>query len=189
MLTGIVAACISAAALGCDHRQSPAERLERAYQESGLKPVATYPLAGRVMVDNQAAVQSPQSRLVVVAYNTAKPHAPARQSPFVIIRPDDGSFEFKGLPPGEYVMLFAQLGYLEQTRGFYGTDALHNLYNDPDVNGKKPQFVIEHQAPGKTDYEFDLAVAGERPPAAPGAKALVGGDPRGRASRVPHPRG
>jgi hypothetical protein len=185
MLTGIVAACISAAAVGCDHRQSTAERLEQAYQDSGLKPVASYPLAGKVMVDNLPPVQSPESRLVVVAYNTARSNVPARQNPFVFIT-HDGSFEFKELPPGKYVMLFAQLGYAERMRGFYGSDALHNLYNDPDVNGKKPQFVIEHQAPGKTDYEFNLTVAGETPPAAPGPRALVGRDPRGPASRVPH---
>jgi hypothetical protein len=179
MLTGIVAAWLSAAVVGCDHRQSTAERIERAYQDLGLKPVATYPFAGKVTVDTEPPVaKSERSAFVVVAYDTVKPDAPAGSNAFVFLRPN-GSFEFPGLPPGKYVLLFADLEYTMK-RGFYGTDALHNLYNDPDFNGKKPQFVIEHQAPGKTDYEFNLTVAGETPPAAPGAKALVGVSRRGR---------
>jgi hypothetical protein len=77
------------------------------------------------------------------------------------------------------VMLFAQLGY-NPRMGFFGADGLKNLYNDPDVNSKKPEFVIDHRAHGKTDYSFNLSVAGETPPAAPGPKAFVGSGP-GRA--------
>jgi hypothetical protein len=49
------------------------------------------------------------------------------------------------------------------------------------VNSKKPEFLIDHQAPGKTDYTFNLSVAGETPPAASGPKAFVGSGTR-RAS-------
>jgi hypothetical protein len=73
-------------------------------------------------------------------------------------------------------MLFAQLSH-NPRMSFFGPDGLNNLYNDPDVNSKKPEFLIDHQAPGKTDYTFNLSVAGETPPAAPGPKAFVGSGP------------
>jgi hypothetical protein len=41
------------------------------------------------------------------------------------------------------------------------------------VNGKKEQFTINHQGPGKTDYSFNLSVAGETPVANAGPKALT----------------
>jgi len=69
-------------------------------------------------------------------------------------------------------MLFAQLKG-NPKRGYGKPDALKNLYNDPDINGKKSEFNIDHQAPDKTDYTFNLSVAGETPPAAPGPKALI----------------
>ncbi|HEX4072436.1 MAG TPA: hypothetical protein VHX68_14745, partial [Planctomycetaceae bacterium] len=72
---------------------------------------------------------------------------------------------------------FAELRH-NSRMGFFGPDGLKNLYNDPDVNSKKPEFVIDHQAPGKTDYTFNLSVAGEAPPSAPGPKAFVGSEPR-----------
>jgi hypothetical protein len=169
----IAMAGVCVVGLGCGGRQSTAERLEQAYQDSGLKRVATYPLAGIVTVDNEPPVaKSQRSAFVVVAYDTATPDTAAGANAFVFVRPD-GSFEFPGLPTGKYVMLFADLEYTPKRR-FYGADALHNLYNDPEINAKKPQFVVDHQAPGKTDYAFNLSVAGEAPPAAPGPKALVG---------------
>ena len=76
-------------------------------------------------------------------------------------------------------MLFAQLIY-DPRMGFFGPDGLKNLYNDPEINSKKPEFLIDHQAPGKTDYTFNLSVAGGTPPEAPGPKAFVGSG-RGRA--------
>jgi hypothetical protein len=86
----------------------------------------------------------------------------------------DGSFEFPdgGIPPGKYVLLFVVLER-NKKKGWTGPDALKNLYNDPDVNGKKEQFTINHQVPGKTDYSFNLSVAGETPVANAGPKALT----------------
>jgi hypothetical protein len=57
-------------------------------------------------------------------------------------------------------------------RGFYGPDELQNLYNDPEVNAKKPEFSIDHKAPGKSDYQFDLKIAGVEPVKTPGANAM-----------------
>ncbi len=138
-----------------------------------MDPATVYPLGGTITVDNEPPVaKSETARLVAVAYNTAKPDAKAKSNAYAFVK-SDGSFELPPLPTGKYVMLFAQLGHNPRI-GFFGPDTLKNLYNDPDVNSKKPEFLIEHQAPGKLDYTFNLSVAGETPPAAPGPKAFVG---------------
>jgi hypothetical protein len=168
----VAAAVIFILSLGCQARDSTAQRLEKAYQSAGMEPVTVYPLGGTVTVDNEPpATKSETGRLVVVAYDAAKPNLKATNNAQVFVKPG-GSFELPPLPPGKYVMLFAQLGH-NPRMGFFGRDGLKNLYNDPDVNSKKPGFLIDHQAPGKTDYTFNLSVAGESA-AAPGPKAFVG---------------
>jgi hypothetical protein len=169
-----VVCCLWIGILGCGGRNSTSERLEKAYQSSSMKPVAVYPFAGKVTIDHGQPQAGPVgSVLVVVAYDTSAPGAPAIDNA-VAIANGEGSFEFDGgLRPGKYVMLFAQLK--RTPRGnFRSGDAFNNLYNDPDVNAKKPEFVIDHEAPGKTNYEFNLTVAGETPVETPGPKALVG---------------
>jgi hypothetical protein len=106
-------------------------------------------------------------------YDASKPGVPTASNSFVTAAPD-GSFEFPsgGLPPGKYVVLFAQLEFRPKD-GWRGPDALMNLYNDPEINAKRPDFNIDHQAPGRTDYTFNLTVAGETPLAAPSPKALI----------------
>jgi len=174
---GVAATLIFLLSCGCEGRESNAQRVEKASKSAGMNLVTAYPLGGKLTVDNQAPVaKSETARLVAIAYDAAKPDAKARSNARVFLK-SDGSFELPPLPPGKYVMLFAQLGYNPRL-GFFGPDGLKNLYNDPDVNAKKPEFVIDHQAPGKTDYTFNLSVAGETPPAAPGPKALVGSEPR-----------
>jgi hypothetical protein len=174
---GVAAALVLMLCLGCEGRQSTAQRVEKAYKSAGMEPVAVYPLGGRITVDSGPPVaKSETSGFVAIAYDAAKPEAPARSNPRAFVK-SDGSFELPPLPPGKYVMLFAQLGHNSRL-GFFGRDGLENLYNDPDVNSKKPDFVIDHRPPGKTDYTFNLSVAGETPPAAPGPKAFVGAGPR-----------
>jgi hypothetical protein len=160
-------------AVGCDSRPSTAERIKQAREESHLSSVTVFPLAGRVTVDSQPlSLKSKRAALVVMAYDASRPNAATIEQPFVMAR-EDGSFEFSdgGLPPGKYVMLFAELDRKKKNTRL--GDGLKNLYNDPDVNGKKPEFTINHEAPGKTDYAFNLNLAGETPPAQPGPKALI----------------
>lgn len=173
---GVAAMLIFLLSCGCDGRPSTAERLEHAYKSAGMDPVKLYPLGGKITVDNEPPVANSETApLVAIAYDAAKPDARAKTNVRAFVKPD-GSFEMP-LPPGKYVMLFAQL--VHNPRGnFFGSDGLKNLYNDPDVNSQKPEFLIDHQAPGKTDYTFNLSVAGETPPAAPGPKAFVGSGPR-----------
>ncbi|HEV8072398.1 MAG TPA: hypothetical protein VGP76_32065 [Planctomycetaceae bacterium] len=138
-----------------------------------MEPVASYPLRGKVTVDNAPPVaKSETARLVADAYDAAKPNVKAANNPTAFVN-SDGSFDFPQLRPGKYVMIFAQL-QCNARMGFSGPDGPNNLYNDLDVNGEKTQVAIDHQAPGKTEYEFNLSVAGETPPAAPGPKAFVG---------------
>jgi hypothetical protein len=59
------------------------------------------------------------------------------------------------------------------TRRFAGPDALTNLYNDPDKNKDTPDFMVNVQPPGRTDYEFNLTVAGKQPVVAPGKNAVT----------------
>ena len=138
-----------------------------------MEPVPAYPLGGKLTVDNgPPEAKSELTRVVAIAYDAGKSDAKSNNDARVFVNAD-GSFELPLLPPGKYVMLFAQLSHKPRI-GFFGADGLKNLYNDPDVNSKKPEFVIDHQAPGKTDYTFNLSVAGETPPAAPGPKAFIG---------------
>ena len=54
-----------------------------------------------------------------------------------------------------------------------GGDGLKNLYNDPDKNAKEERFQINLTSPGKTDWTFDLAVAGKDPITTPGEHAVM----------------
>ena len=177
MSWGLAVTLIFILSFGCEGRQSTAQRLEKAYKSAGMEPATVYPLGGKITVDNEAPVaKSETARVVAIAYDAAKPDLKANSNASAFVK-SDGSFELPPLPPGKYVMLFAQLVH-NPRMGFFGPDGLKNLYNDPDVNAKKSEFVVDHQAPGKTDYTFHLSVAGETPPEAPGPKAFVGAGSR-----------
>jgi hypothetical protein len=104
----------------------------------------------------------------------------------------EGHFSFMtylkddGAPVGKYVVLFVapesqKLGAREVTQNrlqsaggkISGADALKNMYNDPEVNAKDPQFVLDLQQPGTTNRTFDLKVAGKDGPPAPGNYAVT----------------
>jgi hypothetical protein len=105
---GVAATLIFILSFGCDGRQSTAQRLEKAYQSTGMNPVRVYPLGGKITVDNEPPVaKSEAARLVAIAYDAAQPDAKAKSNVRAFVKPD-GSFELP-LPPGKYVMLFAQL--------------------------------------------------------------------------------
>jgi hypothetical protein len=96
---------------------------------------------------------------------------------FKICNPD-GSFSFNtytkddGYLPGHYILAFAALRR-GMGRKFLGPDRLKNLYNDPEVNANKPEFVLDLRPPGKTEFTIDLKVAGEEPVERPGLHAIV----------------
>jgi hypothetical protein len=70
-----------------------------------------------------------------------------------------------GAPEGSYVVLFVALKHslLGRQQGYHEPDALQNRYNDPDKNAANPEFKVDVKPPGKTDYNFDLKLAGTDP--------------------------
>lgn len=130
-----------------------------------------YPIAGMVTIDGlPPTFDDPKKHLIVTLYD---PQKPDEKHLHCLARPD-GTFKFTedGIGPGHYVLAFAVLRR-KGPGNFVGPDALNNLYNDPDANQKDATFVIEHQAPGKKSYEFNLDVAGRPPIESPGPHAVT----------------
>ncbi|HEV7998717.1 MAG TPA: hypothetical protein VGP63_02480 [Planctomycetaceae bacterium] len=173
-----------AAAAGCSSRQSPEQRIQIALETAGMTATALYPLAGTVTIDGEPPVfDEARKHLVLMLYDLEKPDLPMGERPYCLAR-QDGKFTFTedGVESGHYVLLFAVLRRKGQGN-FIGPDVLNNLYNDPDLNGKTTQFVIDHKAPGKKDYEFNLEFAGKTPIPEPGPHALTKASMKG-AKRV-----
>jgi hypothetical protein len=166
---------VFAAAVGCSRTQTPEARVQKALASAGMKATQAYRIAGSVTIDGtKPEFKDRKQHLVVILYDPKKTDIPIEERPFTLVR-DDGHFGFTedGTAPGHYVLAFAVLKR-KGPRNFIGPDALNNLYNDPDLNAKShPEFVIEHQAPGKTDYQFNLDVAGKEPVTAPGSNAVT----------------
>ena len=70
---------------------------------------------------------------------------------------------------GHLLFCHRGIGFVIKSDG----DALKNLYNDPDVNAKDEKFRLEATPPGKTDWTFDLQVAGKDSNTKPGEHAVM----------------
>ena len=151
--------------IGCSTRQSADQALESALKTSGQQKSAVYPLAGRVLIDGEAPHLANGERIVVMLNDSTQPDVALPQRKRVVCG-SQGEFAFQtytpndGVPPGKYVITLAQLKF-NKKRGFRGPDGLKNLYNDPDKNAQDHEFTIDHQAPGKSDYVFNLQIAGK----------------------------
>ncbi len=163
---------------GCSQRQSADEALNKALANAGQGRERVYPLAGRLTIDGQKPrFDKPPNKIVVMLHDCGNPDIPVGERPYVLADPE-GRFAFHtyfdgdGVKPGKYVLTFAVLRKKGKL-GLVGPDRLKNLYNDPDENAKVAELNIDHHAPGKTDYVFDLQVAGREPISNPGSKALV----------------
>jgi hypothetical protein len=168
---GLVGALMCLLAAGCAGGQSAEQSLDRAMLDAGKTKGDVAPLAGRVTIDSQTPKFDDASfRLVVVLNEPDKLDVPASKRPQVEVDPN-GEFAFStygqkdGVKPGKYVVTFCVFRNRSKL-GLVPPDQLHNLYNDPDANGKIPEFVIDHKAPGKRDCSFNLQVAGKEPVAA-----------------------
>jgi hypothetical protein len=172
----LVAALAGSLAAGCG--TSADDAVNKALAVSGKTKDAVYPFAGKVTIDRDPPKVERGYRLVVLLYDPAKPDMPATQRPKVEAN-EKGEFHFSsysegdGISPGKYIVLFAIFKHNRILR-FAPPDQLHNLYNDPDENVKNPEFVVDHQAPGKKNYEFNLAVSGKEPVTELGPHALNG---------------
>jgi hypothetical protein len=162
---------------GCG-RESADKALDRALQESNKTRDATAKFAGKVTIDGQKPALERGQSLVVILYDPQKPPPNRQILPRSARCRPDGSFAFNtygtddGAPIGNYIVLFAVLKAAQG--GFRGPDRLMNLYNDPDKNDKIPEYHLDLKAPGKTDWSFDLAVAGKDPVTTPGPHAATG---------------
>jgi hypothetical protein len=148
---------------------------------SGQSKKEVVPLSGTLTIDGHAPDADGKAdfkhRIVLVAHSADNLDAPLSGLAKATCKPN-GEFAFSmyggdkdGLPSGKYVLTIAKLLF-ERKKGYVGPDRLKNLYNDPEKNAKIPEFVIDLQPPGKTDYVIDLQVEG-RDPVTPGPKAVT----------------
>jgi len=172
-LAGLVAA-------GCGGTSSANQALDQQLTASNRTRETVARFAGKVTIDGQPPAGGPNQTIVVILYDPKNPPRPGAPPPRFAYCGKEGRFEFHtytrgdGVPVGSYVALFAQLktggrGH----RGFWPPDGLHNLYNDPEKNAQNPEFHVDLAAPGRTDYAFDLSVAGAEPIDQPGPKAVT----------------
>jgi hypothetical protein len=162
---------------GCSRRLTGDQAVDRALAAAGQHRLTVYPLAGTITVDGAPPNLKKGEVIVVMLNDPAKPDLPLEKRPHVQVgRP--GKFAFHtyeardGIPPGTFIVTFAQLE-MDRKKGYVGPDRLHNLFNDAERNLKEyAEFRIEHEAPGKTDYAFDLVTVG-RPTADASPHALT----------------
>jgi hypothetical protein len=150
--------------VGCA-RQSTDETVNKLLKDSGQSRTDVFPLAGNVLVDGHGPETRPGGkRVIVILSDAAKLDAPIAGRPRAICQPN-GDFAFNmygtgdGVPAGKYVVAIVELKF-DKRKGYVGIDGLKNLYNDPEKNASKNEFVIDHKSPGKTNYAFNLEVAG-----------------------------
>ena len=158
---------------GCSGGQTADQALDKSLAAVQQQRTTVYPLAGMVTVDGLPPQLEPGERIIVMLEDPAKLGI---RGPYVAVD-NTGEFTFRsyaaadGLNPGTYIVTFAKLR--KKRGGYVGPDGFHNLYNDPEkTQTEYPDFKIEHQAPGKKDYAFDLKIAG-RDEVAAGPRALT----------------
>jgi hypothetical protein len=169
----------AAAAEGCSRQTSREQEFSKNNARAPEQPPVGK-FAGHVTVDG--GTQVGEDQLFVFLTDPQRLEKPINTTP---CKPD-GSFEFTtyqqgdGTRLGKYVVGFVALHVPKKGRGFgevdaalpyRGPDGLKNLYNDPDKNKDIPEFLVEVTQPGRTDYEFNLTVAGKEP-GRPGPHAL-----------------
>jgi hypothetical protein len=156
--------------------QTAQQALERQYKDNPLLArVSLAKFAGKVTVDGQPPAKE---TVIVVMLNDPKKPTPRNGPNLYTVATPEGTFEFStgikgdGTFPGSYVVTFAKL-HPHGPRAYFPPDELKNLYNDPVKNAEKQEFHVELTPPGKTDYAFDLKVAGQQPVEQPGPNATT----------------
>jgi hypothetical protein len=159
---------------GCPGQSSTAreqEFLKNNPKNAPKEAVAKF--AGHVTVDGLPQLGTDQLFIFLADPQHLEPKKIAKYS--TTCKPD-GSFEFMtyfpgdGVPVGKYIVGFVALralaklgGRADQPVPFRGPDGLKNRYNDPDKNKDIKEFVVDVTEPGRTDYEFNLTLAGKDP--------------------------
>jgi hypothetical protein len=165
---------------GCS-KPSSSQSLDGQLGEMQATRKATAKFAGTVTIDGKTPANAIKDGLFILLYDPKNPpHNNAAPLKSIVDRAT-GHFEFTtyaqgdGVPEGSYVVLFVAPHHtiFGKTPGYHQPDALKNLYNDPDVNTKNPEFNITLARPGKTDYTFDLKVEGKESGAGSGEHAVT----------------
>jgi hypothetical protein len=171
----LVLSCLVIA--GCDKASlTPNQAVEKGLKDAGISKDTVYPLGGTVTIDSQPPALQQGQRLVVMLNDPQKPNE-SSASKLMAEATSNGEFSFgtyqkaDGVKPGKYTLTFAVLRR-KGKRGLAGPDALKNLFNDPDKNANISEFIIDHQAPGKSNYAFNLEFAG-KDAAQPGPHSLT----------------
>jgi hypothetical protein len=152
------------------------QALNNALASAGQQKEKVYPFAGQVTIDSQPPKLEKHEALIVMLNDPEKPDAPPITRRYVETKAN-GEFCFStyepkdGIKPGKYILTFAILREKGKF-GLIGPDKLSNLYNDSDKNSNIPEFTIDQKAPGKSDYSFNLELAG-RDAASPGPHAIT----------------
>lgn len=176
---------------GCNRADGPrADQIEQVKNLPNKVPVAKF--AGHVRVDGQPPSQD---GTLFVILNDPQHLVPGGKT--YTNCDEQGHFVFTtyltgdGAPTGKYVVTLVQFhlggagnghgatlvrppgmpGMLSQD--YVGPDGLKNLYSDPEKNKDNPNFVVEVADPGRTDYDFNLTVAGSEPVKAPSTYAAT----------------
>jgi hypothetical protein len=163
---------------GCSGQQTAEEALAKSFSEAGIQKEAVFPLAGHLSVDGAPPANDGRYPVIVVLIERGKTAEAAEPPRFVECDPD-GRFSFitydrdDGVKPSHYVVAVAKLRRAGPRR-YTGPDQFHNRYNDPDKNAREAEFQIEHQAPGRTDYDLQLTIAGAEPIETPGPHSITG---------------
>jgi|HubBroStandDraft_6_1064221.scaffolds.fasta_scaffold77633_1 hypothetical protein len=172
VVLSLVAASVFSGCTGSSHGAREDE-LQQAAKGAKQKPVAK--VAGHVSIDGQPPDKD--TKLFVILNDPAHLAIPKEGPAYLASCDPDGNFTFTsylhgdGVPPGKYVVTFAQL-HVPKTGGprsmgrmiareYVGPDGLKNLYSDPEKNKNEKDFNIEVAEPGKSDYEFNLSIAGK----------------------------
>jgi hypothetical protein len=188
----LVVACLAAAVPGCSGKPTPEQELDATFANN---PKATRlkvaKFEGRVTIDNQPP--GDEYSLLHITLMDAEKFKDSTVRRWQARVDKDGSFSFMtylkhdGVPVGKYVAVFIDPSEEPKrktanglgtgmgsplTGSRWGVDRLKNLYNDPEVNLKNPDFVVEVKEPGITNQTFNLAVVGKDGPPAPGQYAV-----------------
>jgi hypothetical protein len=172
----LLSASTIAVLLGCGGTLSSGQALNNALATAAIAKEQVYPLAGTVTIDGAPPQLGKRDSLVVMLNDPDMLDVPSLKKKYVQTD-QEGAFSFStytqndGFKAGKYVLTFAILKDRSKI-GMVGPDKLNNLYNDPDANSKVAALVIDHQAPGKSDYTFNLEVSGKEP-TTPGPHALT----------------